>query len=171
MGKKKSEIIRPEVMQDCHVFKYPGKGNLTNDNRDHVKTMIKKHFSQGIIQGSNLPDYVREHYPGFPMSTINGLILETIPEINSSQVIEARFKFDGMYQDVLDKLSDISKKGFFEKETEQVFALKTTAEVIDKYMTFMERWGIKPKQAEIIEVRNGDMPIDRMREIYGEEKK
>ena len=168
MGRKKQTILTPEVLTDCHVLKYPGKGNVTDDIRLQAKLMIRKHFSQGIIQGSNLTDYVNEHFPGFPVLTINGIILDTIPDINKVQATESRFKFDGMYQEIIDKMDAISKKGMFEKETEQIFALKTTADTIDKYITFMERWGIKPTLVDTTQIEKGSMNVDDMRRITEE---
>jgi len=164
------EILTPEILAKTHYLEYPGKGEVTQEVRQRAKDLIKIHFSQGIIQGSTIPDYVREHFPGFPVTTINGLIIETIPEINQIQVSEARFKFDGMYQDIIDKMNKVSNNGYFEKDSEQIYCLKNTAEVIDKYMTFLERWGIKDKIPEVHKIDDGNLPVDVMRKIYEERK-
>ena len=172
MSRKKQELLKVEQIRDCHVLQYPGRGNVNDNVKKEIKRMINKHFNQGILQSMTLVEYSKEHFPGFPVSTINGCVLDCISGINEVQSTEARFKFDKMYTDILDKMSNISsgEDHYFEKPTEEIFALKTTADTIDKYMTFMERWNIKPKPNEVVEVKNGNMSVDDMRKIYEERK-
>lgn len=154
-----------EINSKDFIIEKP-EGKLDAATKLRVQVLLRKLFNMGVMFDVPITQITRDHFPGFPVATINGILKSILPEINSSIAIDAQFKFDGMYQKILQEGLQTAQTGIYDKDGEKMYALDKAAGLIDKYITFMERFGIKPKIPDVIQTEKGPMTVDTMKSIY-----
>ena len=112
------------------------------------------------------PEFCNKYFPGFDPLTINGWLKESMPELNEIETMESRINLDNIYKKLINRSNEVIEERCFDKSSEELYSIKTFTEIMDKYVSFLERYGVKPKIPDVQVIEDGRANVDTMREIF-----